>query len=387
MKKTLIIVAVLLIILSMISAGIADDKANDQLKAKIDELIKQLGADDWQMREDAHRALANIGAPAEEAVKEATKSTDPEVRLRAAIILKVMQVTKRVKFSETFLKEIPDIYRDLSALNTIGKLELLRNITVDAVNDKNQYKYQNKVTNQDIANLIGEVLMDSGKELSIEHKYELIKITEGVISGDIREPIHEASPYIMKLLNDDDMSIRAAAVYAMGNLGAKEAIPEIKKLLNNNDQYTHRAAVLALGTLGVKEMVPEIKKLLDNAKTLGGYGYAAWLLGQFGDKESLPEILELLNRDDWESRSGAVLALGKIGSKENVPQIIPFLKDSNQFVRGYAAISLIELGEKKQVPKELIPDIKFTMQEDPHDDCKNRARSALKALESVEDKK
>jgi hypothetical protein len=55
----------------------------EDLKAKIDKLVKELGADEWAARENASKELLKIGKPALPALKEALKSKDPEVATRA----------------------------------------------------------------------------------------------------------------------------------------------------------------------------------------------------------------------------------------------------------------------------------------------------------------
>jgi hypothetical protein len=59
-----------------------------KLQARVAELIKQLGHDEWAKREEATKALVEIGAAAETALEEAAKSKDPEISARAAEALK-----------------------------------------------------------------------------------------------------------------------------------------------------------------------------------------------------------------------------------------------------------------------------------------------------------
>ena len=59
--------------------------------ARIRSLIKDLGHDDWRVRERATRALIALGSAAEPFVEAATRSPDPEVAERAAFILRAHQ--------------------------------------------------------------------------------------------------------------------------------------------------------------------------------------------------------------------------------------------------------------------------------------------------------
>jgi len=57
--------------------------ATAELKEKIARLIKELGDNEWSVREAASKALVDIGQPALAALKEALKSKDAEVAMRA----------------------------------------------------------------------------------------------------------------------------------------------------------------------------------------------------------------------------------------------------------------------------------------------------------------
>jgi hypothetical protein len=55
--------------------------------AELPQLIRDLGADDYDTREAATQALQAIGAPAKDALQQAADSDDPEVRVRARKLL------------------------------------------------------------------------------------------------------------------------------------------------------------------------------------------------------------------------------------------------------------------------------------------------------------
>jgi HEAT repeat protein len=358
-------------------------KSEEKTNSKIEQLIKQLDDDDWQIREKAQKELINIGAAAEEAVITASNSTDSETKLRASLILKAIGVSKRVKFSEAFIKEFPDIYQDLALSDNNAKFKLLNNVSNKLADDK----IKDEVVTQDIANLIGETLLDSGKNLTDLQKQRLLDLSTGI---DKELPlIPESAIHIRKLLNDQNIYVRAATAHTLAILDDRTAIPEIRKLLDNKDQYIRQSVILSLGTLGDNGVKAELKEMLNgkypNQESL--FGHIAWTMGQIEDKESLPKVMELAKSASWETRSGAVLAFGKIGTKDIIPQIMPFLKDTNEFVRGYAAISIIELGGANGIPKEIIADLQTVLKQDPHLNCKNRTRAALKILEDAKKEK
>jgi hypothetical protein len=79
-----------------------EDRSTGEPANRINELIKQLGDDDWKVREKATEELIKIGKPAIEQVKEALGSKDPEVRQRANHIIDKIDL----KLVEKYLKEI-----------------------------------------------------------------------------------------------------------------------------------------------------------------------------------------------------------------------------------------------------------------------------------------
>jgi len=352
------------------------------LTTNIYQLITDLGSEDWETRDKAQEQLENWPtgqlAELEPALKSAAQSSDPEVKMRANRILKILSVRKRLAFSDTFLKKFPNIYYELRDLNTSDKFGLLQRLINDKENRPN-------ITAKDIAGLIGEVLLDddllveasaqAGKGLTIEQKWFLIEVSTG--SGWSGKPIPESAPALRKLLKDKDASVRRWAVVALGQLGDQESIPGIRPLLKDKNALVRRSVVSALGDLGDKESIPEIRQLLKD-KSVPMRQSAVYALGKLGDKESIPEIRQLLKDEDVSVRYLAVSALGKLGAKESIPEIRKLLKDESAYVRGVSAIALIELGAKDEVPKEVIKDIKLILQWGGDDE--KRAAAALKEL-------
>lgn len=75
-------------------------------KERIEQLIRDLASEDFRVREKATEELEKIGAPAEQALKEALKSDDAEVRWRAGEILKKIESSQpRTEGSDTVQPE------------------------------------------------------------------------------------------------------------------------------------------------------------------------------------------------------------------------------------------------------------------------------------------
>ncbi|MEK7448690.1 MAG: HEAT repeat domain-containing protein [Planctomycetota bacterium] len=68
---------------------------SETLGREIADLIQKLGDNDWQTRETATQSLIEIGIPARSALEEALNSSDPEVQMRAKMILKIGRIDSR----------------------------------------------------------------------------------------------------------------------------------------------------------------------------------------------------------------------------------------------------------------------------------------------------
>ncbi len=98
--KNLVIITFLCLVFILVLFESSGTTQNDittkdlELKVRIEQLIKQLGADDWYEREDATRALEEISTPAEPFLKAALEHTDTEIILRARKILEIIAIKK-----------------------------------------------------------------------------------------------------------------------------------------------------------------------------------------------------------------------------------------------------------------------------------------------------
>lgn len=78
----------------------------------IPDLVTKLGADDWKVREEATSALVDVGEPAVEALREAARSSDAEVRMRAASALEAIDCGLSSKGYARF-GNVREAWRDL----------------------------------------------------------------------------------------------------------------------------------------------------------------------------------------------------------------------------------------------------------------------------------
>ena len=168
------------------------DKASEKeaLEKKIAGLISDLGADEAEVRESATEELKKIGKPAVPALKEATKSDDPEAAWRARVILRAIERTEEPKPKEDTEKIWPKVQ------NFSNKFRIII---------QGDQPYQSFSLSRDPSGKITVVIKKKTKEG--EEKTE-------TYSADSTEEFIEKYPEIAKQYNI--------------NKSEKEEIPEIK---------------------------------------------------------------------------------------------------------------------------------------------------------------
>jgi hypothetical protein len=93
----------------------------EKLQEKIARLISELGSDDWRVRESAQRELIDLGKVAGEALSEAAKSSDFEVRLRATRILKSLYwlSAEELKKAEELVNQFLELKLELKQADVV----------------------------------------------------------------------------------------------------------------------------------------------------------------------------------------------------------------------------------------------------------------------------
>jgi hypothetical protein len=333
---------------------------------RITQLIQQLGADDFQTREDAQKQLEAIGEPVEPFLKAAQETSDPEIRHRTGYLLSFIAVKKRVKFSDGFLKAFPNLYHDL----VLAPFDLFQQII--AKDKAGRYQYQDQITRQDLAGIIGELLRDGGPALTPDQKQMILN--ECRPRPWSNQGIPEALPYLRPLLKDKDAEVRRVAVWILINLGDKESISEIRKLLEDEDAGVRTSTVGALEYFETLKAKPKLIKLLSDTDAQVRAD-AIVDLGNLGVRETIPQIIKFLSDADAKVRAAAANALGRLTAHEAVPQITKLLSDGNAEVRQFAVYALGELGAK-----EAIPEITKLLS-DSDENVRKAAQETLRQLE------
>ncbi|MCG3226654.1 MAG: HEAT repeat domain-containing protein [Candidatus Heimdallarchaeota archaeon] len=152
----------------------------------------------------------------------------------------------------------------------------------------------------------------------------------------------EAIPILIKLLYDDESSVRSRAAWALGKIGSLKAMSELLELITDQDKDVRKSVVRALGDIQAFDAIPEIVKALEDedwevrAETAVVLEYFGWI-----PSNRKEEILNLISKEKWEE-------LLKLENLE-IQQILVFLEDNDKDIRAKSAWVLGEIKSPKSI--------------------------------------
>ncbi|MEE9165856.1 MAG: HEAT repeat domain-containing protein [Candidatus Neomarinimicrobiota bacterium] len=125
------------------------------------------------------------------------------------------------------------------------------------------------------------------------------------------------SPAIRGLLNDENETIVADAVYSLGLIGSDDNLEPLKSLADHNSSLVRNRVAIALGNLGSGEAVGTLCIMLRDMEP-NVYWNAAVSLAKLGDGSGREVLLNLLDRtylakfeglDGYEHREAMLVAI------------------------------------------------------------------------------
>jgi HEAT repeat protein len=218
----------------------------------INEWIKELDHNDWEVRRNAARALEQKGPEAKDAIPaliEALEDEDEYVRTAA---------------SRALGKIGPEAERAIPALMKMIKDQVM-----------------------------------------------IVRMGAAAGLGGIGPKAREAIPLLADALESphEDHNVKREAAEALGKMGP-EAIPSLVKALQNNQYFARRMSALALGEIGGADAVPAlIKALQDGDRSVRVISVQA--LGKIGPdaREAIPALTRALKDTHYSVRWNATRAL------------------------------------------------------------------------------
>jgi HEAT repeat protein len=139
----------------------------------------------------------------------------------------------------------------------------------------------------------------------------LIAALEGDVRGDaalalgrLGEP--RAIPYLVELLRDDpEPNVRLFAVYALGQLRAKDAEGVLVEALNDSAPIVRMGAAETLGAIRARGAMPQLRNALDSDPDKYVRLSAVESLVLLGDVEARARVPEVLQEIPWRVRGSS----------------------------------------------------------------------------------
>ena len=148
--------------------------------------------------------------------------------------------------------------------------------------------------------------------------------------------VRETIPTLRALAGHKDMSLRIAAVEALGALRAREATSEVLPLLDLKDPAVEykNAAVKALAAMDARDAVPAIAGILIDDGAWSVHPNVVWdALRELNAHEQVDAIVERLKDPSPLVRWSILSVLSNFGWRQAAPAIAKLLRDENPKVR------------------------------------------------------
>jgi HEAT repeat protein len=335
-------------------------KNDDATPKQIDDLIRQLGSEDFDARDQATSKLTAIGAAALQRLRRATDNPDPEIAARSQACISIIETNEKVislvkGFTDKSADERAKVLGKLHGCRSAAKIALPT--VLAAMDDADDWVRQCAI----------RVVWDYGPaaEATVPKLLEIAKSDKRSESDRwysliafqyIGSSAEKTVPDLLDLLQAREARIRQGAASSLGHLGKanKEVHPALLKLLKDPDLTVQGTAAASLGLHGKnsEETVPALVELLKRYKGYKGKddprSCVFFALEQLGASASpaIPTLVEV-GEDQKETdsvRSRAVQTIGVIGEQTSdaIPALRRFAENSKEPILALMAKSSLE---------------------------------------------
>lgn len=340
-------------------------------------LIEALRSHRDSDRDRAARVLWRIGAPAVDSLMAVLqdKSATPEMRAASARTLGMIGDKRSIKGLALLLKDERYFVRQQAAraLGQMGEpaVDLLLEMTassapatreaaIEALGSTSATRAVNRVidalsdSNPNVRAAAVKALGESSSERAVPHLMALLRDDSSALRAQAASSLARlgqfATPSLISALKDSKPSIRQLAASALGDVGSKDAVAPLIELVTKDQSGARPEAIEALGKIGDPAAIAPILSTLRTA-SVAVRKRAIGALARFRDSRAIDALTEALLDQNEEVRQSAATGLGEVGDERTIEKLERLAdKDSSADVRA-AAVRAIERIRQEQRPR------------------------------------
>ena len=157
---------------------------------------------------------------------------------------------------------------------------------------------------------------------------------------------------LVRLVDDDEVGVRANAIWALGRIGEKRVTSSLRRSLGDEEELVRGAAAGALGTLEDAESVDELLRVLRTDRAPRVRRTAAWALGTIEARDAGSGLVAALRGErEPDVREMITWALGSIEERSAVDALAEVMRrDASEDVRESAAWALGTIEDAAAAP-------------------------------------
>jgi HEAT repeat protein len=277
------------------------------------------------VREQAARALGQMGEPAVDMLLEMAGSSTPATREAA-----------------------------IEALGVAGTVRAVDRV-IEALSD----------ANPNVRSVAVRALGESASDRAVPHLMAVLRDDSSALRGQAAASLARlgaaALPSLITALRDVKPSVRQLAAEALGDIGSKDAVAPLIEVVTADQSGARPEAIGALGKIGDPAAIDPIIAAL-RATSVAVRKRAVGALTRFRDPRAINALGSALLDQNEEVRQAAAMGLGEIGDDRAVPKLERLAdSDASADVRA-AAVQAIErirqdqaLRPKPEQPKTRRP--------------------------------
>lgn len=336
----------------------------------MDELIRRLGSDRVQERDDAQRRLKALGRAALPSIEKAAKRADPEVAARAKRLVDLVLLIEREKLTPEVLVDLPDLDEKMLSLGESACLPIFLDRAAQG----------EKALRPATWAALAPRAVRSAKTVE-----DRMKICSALVQLPVKEAAPDLFPYFMSPVGEytDPDDLLKTAVKALAKMGARRELFRVvteygeirseRRFVNLNtareafealvalkakeeilsiarkEHHMSGDATQALSELDDPDLIPELLNLLGGKNPWTRY-QAALGLGRKGVAEAKAPLLAMLSDPDGPPLRAAMEALAQLGVREGIPRMVRLVHDKRSWVQAAAMRALVALGAAEAAP-------------------------------------